>query len=274
MVAVTGQGNTPGISIQATPVLSLGGAPSVQLTGPYTLSSTDDGTYFYASTTVTVTIPAGLNPMPQCVFAPPQSGSITLHPTGGAQINGATSDVAISIVTNPVPAGLVRTSVTDNYGVTVAGATFAGLTDDPKNNAILAGYLAALAPAAPGANKLSAAYTLAATDSGSLIWLNAQAADKIITIPSTILNGSPFWCVIGYLNNGSNAGRCNIKPGGGTSINTTIAQSTGASATLTNGIFMGTASVANTAACLVMSSGASPGGGCFIWPICGTFALS
>lgn len=265
-------------TVGASPSLggtSGGGSKSVTLNGtPYTLSAADDNTYFSCTATTTVTIPAGLSPPPQCVFMPPAAGSITLHPTGGVTLNGSTSDIAINTVTNPVPAGLSKTSITDNYGVTTAGSGYASLTGNPTDSATMVSTLAGYLPLPTGAQKLSVAYTLQASDNETYMWLNAQGVDKIITIPSAILNGSPFRVLIGYLNGTAAAGRCNIKPGGGTTIQTTINQSTGALATLTNGIFMGAAGSNNIAACWVVSQGGTPGGGCAIFPICGTFATS
>jgi hypothetical protein len=250
-------------------------ARQVQLTGaPYTLTAADDGTYFTCSSTTTVTLPAGLSPMPQCVFAPPASGSITLHPTGGATINGSTSDVAINTVTNPVPAGLARTSITDNYGLTVAGASFASLTGVPGDNTALAAVLATLMVLPPAGEKESTAYTVLATDNEAFIWLSAQAADKIISLPAALATGVPFKCVIALINLTGAAGRCNIKGAGGAVLNTTVAQSTGALATLTTGLFMGQASVNNIAACLVCSEGSTPGGAFTVIPLCGVFATS
>lgn len=248
----------------------------VQLTGPYTVQASDDGTLFWSTTNVTVTLPAGLSPAPVLLFAPPATGSITVTPSGGAQIAGSTNPYAINRTTNP--SGVCAVSPypdsANQYGVTTAGQSFSALTGLATDNTDLAARLAALFPMPPGGQKLSAAYTLQSSDNGAFIWLAAQAADKIISVPASILNGTPFWCVVGYLNNSAAAGRCNIKTSGGSVINSTINQSTGALATLTNGLFMGQASTNNVAACLVVSEGATPGGACMVFPLCGTFATA
>lgn len=263
-----------------TDIIPTGAAAStfrqVTLSGDRTLSAADDGTYFTApeGTVYTVTIPTGLGLIYGCVFAPPLTGSITLHPTGGAMLNGGTTDLAISIAIYSTPASLSPTAITDNYGVPIDGGTFAGLTDDPRNNTLLAGYLDALVTAPPSPAKITGAYTVLASDNGAFIWLSAQGVDKIVTFPAALAGDSPFMCFIGYVNLTAAAGRCNIKAGGSGTLNTTVAQSTGALATLTTGVYMGAASTNNIAVCAVFSEGATPGSAFVVAPLCGTFATS
>jgi hypothetical protein len=245
------------------------------LTSDYTLTASDDNTIFSATTAITVTVPAGLSPMPSCVFLPPATGSITLHPTGGTLLSGSSSDVAFSIVSNPAGAGLVPLyGQTDKYGVTVASTSWSALSGVPSDstawNTAMAAYT--LKPSAPA--KLSAAYTVAASDNGGFLWLNAQTVDKIISLPASIATSAPFECTIAYANTTAAAGRCNIKTSGGSVIVSTVNQSTGAQATLPNGLFMGTASANNVAACRVFSEGAAPGGAFIVVPLCGTFATA
>jgi hypothetical protein len=247
---------------------------TVALSADYTLTAADDGKIFVAQAglTLTLTVPTGLSWVTGVVIKPANTGSVTLHPTGGAMVNGSTSDVAINIITNPVPAALVATAVTDNYGLTVAGSSFAALTGAATDNADLASRLALLMALPPGGNKQSAAYTLAATDNGGFVWLAAQTADKAFSIPNTLATGAPWWCVVGYLNNTAATGRLKLQTAGGSVLNGTLNASTGA---LAGGpIFMGTAGSNNIAAALIVSEGSVPGGAFMVIPLCGVFAAS
>lgn len=248
----------------------------VTLTGDYTFVASDDGSTFKlpAGSSITLTLPTGLGWVTGVIIQPASSGSATVTPSGGATINGATTPQVVNIITNPVPAALVATNIVDNFGLTTAGTAFSALTGQPTDNTNLSTALAAKMALPPGGNKLTGAYTLAATDNGAFLWLAAQATDKIISVPSSLAASAPFICVLGYLNSTAAAGRCNIKSAGGATLNSTISQSTGALATLTNGLFMGTNGSNNVAACLICSEGASPGGAFLIYPLTGAFATS
>jgi hypothetical protein len=123
-----------------------GGDPPVVpvvLASDYTFASGDDGKVFDlpAGLAITVTVPSGLGWKVGALIRPAQTGSATLHPTSGQTINGSTSDIVVNILTNPMNAFLAATQVSNNFGLSIGGTSFAGLADDPRANTTLAGYL-------------------------------------------------------------------------------------------------------------------------------------
>jgi hypothetical protein len=254
-----------------------GSGPGVQptvvvLSTDYVLQATDDGKIFVGTTglTLTMTVPVGLAWVTGVIIKPAATGSITLHPTGGAMVNGSTSDVAINILTNPVPAALVASAITDNYGLTVAGSGWSTLTGVPSDSPAWVTAMAGYALMPPGGAKLSSAYTVADSDRGSMLWLSAQTADKAISVPSTLANN--FWCIVAYQNLTAATGRLKLQSSGGSTLNGTLNINTGA---LAQGpFFLGTAGANNIAAALVMSEGSTPGGTFLVMPLCGVFASS
>ncbi len=241
------------------------------LSSDYTLTAADDGTWFTASTALVVTVPAGLTPMPSCVFIPPASGSITLRSSGGTKLSGATSDIVVNLSTNPAGAGLVPLyGQTDSYGVTIAATGWSSLTGNPTDSTAFNTWAAGYQTVAAAGNKQSANYTLSSADHAGYIWLAAQATDKTFTLPSTLPNN--FRCRIGYINSTAAAGRLKLTISG-TSFVWTTNQSTGALQT-GNNIFMGTASSNCIAVADVYHEGSAPGNTFTIAPVCGVFATA
>ena len=249
-----------------------------QLTGPYTLTANDDGKLFWANTSISVTLPAGLSPMPLVMFDPPAAGSITVTPTGGATIAASTSPYAINRATNP--SGVCALSpyldTANAYGVTTSGSAFSALTGLPTDNAALSTTLAGLAAVQPDGSKQTTAYTLTSADHDGFVWLAAQAADKAISVPATLPNN--FRCFVGYLNNSAATGRCKIQSSGGSTLNwitqTPEAVSYAADTAQINvtPIFMGRSGSGGVAVAMIVNEGSAPGGTFFVIPMCGTFA--
>jgi hypothetical protein len=92
------------------------GAPQA-LSGPYTVTSADDGKMFYCTAPLTITFPAALSPRPSLVVDCPPSGSVTVAVSGGATINGATSSLTRSRSTNPAGFAVIAHQDADDYGV-------------------------------------------------------------------------------------------------------------------------------------------------------------
>lgn len=162
-----------------------------QLTGDYTLTAADDNVIFYATLPVIVTVPV-LATMPACIFITPGSGSVTLHPTGGTLLNGATADILRSRVTDP--AGFALSPVygdSNNYSVTSGSSTFATLSGNPTDNSLLATALAGKVDAlVQPAKKMTANYTLNAGDIGRTFYTQAAATRQVI-VPAGLPTN--FW---------------------------------------------------------------------------------
>lgn len=267
MVAVTSTENsTPGISSRRL------------LSGSYTLSAGDDGAWFYALSSVTVYVPSGLNPMPTVAFMPPAAGSITLRSLAASvTIAGSTNDYPISIAS--CPAGLALIPVLgqqDQYAVT-ASPTFASLPDDPKNNTLLAGYLAGLAAVQGASSQETASRNLTAADHDKVVWIKAQTTDKTLTIPTGLPTN--FRCFVAYLNVNAAAGRGKIAASGSTlnwqSQNPISA--TYVPAVFQNNvspIFMGVASSNSFAFGIIANEGPAPADTYIISPWCGTWTTT
>jgi hypothetical protein len=104
----TGRGYAPEDSTQAIP-----------LYGDYALKATDADSRFAAMVALTLTIPAGLSPMPSCiVLAPPDPGIVTLNFTGGAKGNGSVASIGRMRNANPAGVGIVALYEQDQYGIT------------------------------------------------------------------------------------------------------------------------------------------------------------
>lgn len=260
---VDGNGNEVPLS-----AISGGTGTPVKLIGNYTLQNSDNGTIFYADagTTWTVTVPTGLSPMPLVSFVSPATGSITLLPSGGAQIAGATSPVAVNAANAPSGAGLIPlVGQTDKYGLTslLAGG-YAGLTGAPTDNTAFNTWAAANSDAPmPTGIKTSAAHTFATADHKGNVFLVAQAADKTFTLPPGLpLN---FECFVGYQNDTAAAGRLIIAPGAGVVVkyytqnpdNATYVPAAYQNNTTRANIFMGKASVNGIAWCRLKMEGAN-----------------
>ena len=91
------------------------------ITASRDLTAIDDGDRYYATTAITLTIPAGLSPRPELTVLPPPTGNLTIAFSGGATGNGAATSITRTRASNP--AGIVITpypDVTDGYGVSGA----------------------------------------------------------------------------------------------------------------------------------------------------------
>lgn len=127
-------------------LLSPGGSSGVVVTplvADHVLSSADDNTIFFASATVLVTVPDGLNPKPNCGFFCPAAGSITIRMGAAATHDGGlTSDVVKTRATDPwgfnvSPVDLPTDVSKHDYAISAGFATFATLPDPATNNASL-----------------------------------------------------------------------------------------------------------------------------------------
>lgn len=262
------------VIVSDTPPATVAAVTPVQLTGNYTLVPGDDGKIFQgqAGSALTVTVPTGLGWVTGAIFKPANTGSITLHPVT-ATINGASSDIAINITTNPIPAALVATNVTDNYGLT-ASSTFAGLSGAPTDNTALATALNGKAAVQAGGAQTVTNYTLAASDHDGVIWIKAQTTDKTITVPTGLPTN--FRCFIGYLNVNAAVGRGKIVASG-TTLNWESCDSVNAAYTQgvfqnnVGTIFMGKSSANSSAMGILTHEGAAPGETYIITPIKGTW---
>jgi hypothetical protein len=276
--------------LSATDIANLGTTTPlvVPLSGNYTLSSADDGTTFYATTAINVTIPTGLSPMPSVLFIPPAAGSITLIPATGVILAGGTSNIAVNMSTNPAGAGLVPLyGQTDNYGIAQSNpgssaAPWSGLTGAPTDNTAFNTWVAANVPAVdPTGVKKSAAYTLAASDHHGNVWLAAQAGDKTFTIPAGL--PANFKCCIGYSNTTAAAGRLILNLASGVNVNwytqqpesTSYVQSvyTASTHTVNTNIFMGKASANSQAWGWLVAEGANADTYTFVGQV-GTFTTT
>lgn len=96
---------------------SVSGAGNVTVSASRAVTAADNGGTLICTTAVTLTIPAGLSPMPSFSVVPPATGVATIAVSGGATTNGATTALDRGRTINP--AGFVVTAYpeTDAYGV-------------------------------------------------------------------------------------------------------------------------------------------------------------
>lgn len=261
-----------------------GSAPAtttpVPLSGAYTLTAADDGKTFYCTTTLTITIPAGLSPMPQVAVIPPPSGSVTLSPTSPVLLSGVTADQAFNYASNPTGVALVpEYGTADSYGV-AASYSWSTLPGTWSDNAALAAAVNGKQAVLPAASQKTAAYTLAATDNGGTIIMVAGAADRTISLPQALsVAGVPFSCRVVYSNATAATGRLKLSQASGSIIKAVVnatggAGGAGATAvpiTATNAVagsvFLGVTAVNNIAEALIEADGTS--GEFLVTPICG-----
>ena len=84
------------------------------------LTVADDGKVLDIITALTLVVPVGLSPRPNVVFILPPTGNLSIAPSGGALLNGATATLTRSRATNP--AGVVLTPYTESDGYGVSGS--------------------------------------------------------------------------------------------------------------------------------------------------------
>jgi hypothetical protein len=252
----------------------------VALSGAYTLTAGDDGKTFYCTTTLTITIPAGLSPMPQVAVIPPPTGSVTLSPTSPVLLSGVTADQAFNYASNPTGVALVpEYGVADSYGV-AASYSWSTLPGTWSDNAALATAVNGKQAVQPAASQKTAAYTLALTDNGGTIIMVAGAADRTISLPQAVSTaGVPFRCRVVYLNATAAAGRLKLSQASGSIIKAVVnatggtggagATAVGISATnlVSGAVFMGITAVNNVAEALVEADGTT--GEFLVTPMCG-----
>lgn len=160
-----------------------------------TVTAADSGKVFQCSTTLTITIPAGLVPSPVFTAIPPAVGTLSIAVSGGAQVNGAAATLPYTRSTAPTGVKIVPYAEANGYGVgsgTGSGggggggaSAFADLTDKtsvdiPAINTPLANALAAKAPVLVTTD-LSTNYTLTAADNGKAFNVTANIT---VTAPS------------------------------------------------------------------------------------------
>jgi len=80
------------------------------------LTAGDDGTVIECTATITITVPIGLPNSFACAVIP--SGTTTIASSGGALINGATSNLTRAAVDNAMFAIQARASAANSYVVT------------------------------------------------------------------------------------------------------------------------------------------------------------
>lgn len=206
-----------------TSVASMGG--SARLTtlssGTYTLSAADADTVFIAMVNVVVTVPT-LATMPNCLFVPRAGASVTLHPTGGTTINGATSDIVRSVITDPIGFNLVPNyGGTNSYGTTAGIVSFGNIGGLWSENLDLLAAMNLKASTASvllnsqmnGTQKMTGNFTATAADIGKLFWADGTTS-RNLTIPAGL--PSNFWCKIAKLN--ANTGNITVVAGSGVTI--------------------------------------------------------
>lgn len=101
--------------VAENPFTSVGGF--VDLSTSITLTSDDDGATFACTTALTISIPELLSPRPSIVVIPPESGNVSLDPTGAAQLNGAGTTLTRNRTNNPAGVAVVAYAESDGYGV-------------------------------------------------------------------------------------------------------------------------------------------------------------
>jgi hypothetical protein len=99
------------------------GAPiagaGVAVSASRNITAADNGMFLKPTGTMTLTIPAGLTPMPSFSVDCPASGTVTIAVSGGATLNGATSSLTRTRAANPV-GFVVLAHELDAYGVSGA----------------------------------------------------------------------------------------------------------------------------------------------------------
>ncbi len=88
----------------------------IRLAADYTLSSADDQRTFHASTTLTVTVPKGMNPQPSVIIDCPLSGTLSIA-SNGTLLNGATTTLTRTRANNPIGVAITQHTTPDSYGV-------------------------------------------------------------------------------------------------------------------------------------------------------------
>jgi len=81
------------------------------------ITAADDGRMLAPTTSVTYTIPAGLNPAPSFSVDCPASGTISIARASGVTLNGGTSPLTRTRASNPVGFVVLAHTDTDAYGV-------------------------------------------------------------------------------------------------------------------------------------------------------------
>lgn len=95
-----------------------GDGDAVPVTASRALTPADDGKTLECTTTVTLTVPAGLNSGFGCAVIP--SGTTSIARSGGALLNGAGTTLTRTAAANTMFAIVARASVADSYVVTGA----------------------------------------------------------------------------------------------------------------------------------------------------------
>jgi hypothetical protein len=169
----------------------------VALSGTYTISENDDqGVRFAAGGTI-VTVPPLTN-MPEVIFVPTTGNSITLRPTGGVLIDGSSSDVVKSVLTDPAGFVLVPSLVLANvYSTSLGAITFSNIGGTWSDHTALATAMAAKAALADcgygGSSKLNTNIIVGNADNGKYFYSVSTAGGRAITVPAGLQTNFGFF---------------------------------------------------------------------------------
>ena len=110
----------PGLSAsQRAGSASLVSGDRTPVTSSRDITADDNGKFLTPSGTLTLTIPAGLDPMPSFTVDCPASGTVSIARSGAATINGAGTTLTRTRANNPV-GFVVLAHESDAYGVSGA----------------------------------------------------------------------------------------------------------------------------------------------------------
>lgn len=98
---------------------ALSGA-SISVGASRNITAADNGLTLLPTGALTLTIPAGLSPMPSFTVDCPASGIVSIAVSGGATINGATATLTRTRASNPVGFVILAHAETGSYGVSGA----------------------------------------------------------------------------------------------------------------------------------------------------------
>lgn len=105
-------------SLTALQASSVSGA-GVSVSSSRAITAEDNGQFLKPTGAMTLTIPAGLSPMPSFTVDCPASGAVSIAASGGATINGATTTLTRTRAANPV-GFVVLAHESDAFGVSGA----------------------------------------------------------------------------------------------------------------------------------------------------------